>query len=51
MFEYESWLYEYAGPEGGVLLYEVWERELGSPVWLGIVGDGVFGPFEEDAVV
>ena len=51
MFEYESWLYEYAEPEGGVLLYGVCESETGSPLLLGRVGEGVFGPLEEDAVV
>jgi hypothetical protein len=51
MFEYESWLYVYAALEGDVLLYGVCDNETGSPLLAGNVGEGVFGPFDEDAVV
>ncbi len=51
MFEYESWLYVYAALDGEVLLYGVWDNEAGSPLLAGSVGEGVFGPFDEDTVV
>jgi len=51
MLEYESGVYVYAELDGGVLVYGVWFRETGRPLFVGSVGDGVLGPLEEDAVV